>query len=60
MNINARQIEAVNFNYLSQAETYQYITDQLARVKSGSAIMAKLSAEVGATQAFPAAINYKL
>lgn len=59
MDINARQIEALDFNYLNQAETFQYSTDQLARAKSSTAIMAKLSAEVGAwesaTQAFDTA-----
>lgn len=48
MDINARQIDSLDFNYLSQAETYHYSTEQLARAKSSSAIMAKLSAEVGA------------
>ncbi|MBR0036514.1 MAG: hypothetical protein IJP70_02610 [Bacteroidales bacterium] len=51
MNINARQIEALDFNYLNQAETYQYNADQLARVKSSAAIMAKLQAEVAAWEA---------
>ena len=61
MNINARQIDALDFNFLSQAETYQYSIDQLTRAKSSSAIMAKLSAEVGAweaaTQAFDSAFR---
>lgn len=59
MDINAKQLEALDFNYLNQAETFQYSTDQLARAKSSTAIMDKLSAEVGdweaATQAFDAA-----
>ena len=59
MDKNARQIEAIDFNYLNQAETYQYSVDQLARAKSSSAIMAKLGSEVsaweGATQAFDTA-----
>ena len=56
MDINARQIESLDFNYLNQAETYQYSADQLERVKSSAAVMAKLGSEVGAweaaTQAF--------
>ena len=56
MNINARQIEALDFNYLDQQETYQYSVNQLARVKANPAIMAILGAEVtaweNATEAF--------
>ena len=61
MDINARQIESLDFNYLDQSETYQYSVDQLARVKASAAIMAKLGTEVGAwegaTQAFDAAFR---
>ncbi len=42
MDINARQLGALDFNYLDQSETFQYCTDQLARAKSSQAIMAKL------------------
>ncbi len=56
MNINARQIEALDFNYLDQQETYQYSVNQLSRVKACAAIMEKLGTEVTAwetaTQAF--------
>ena len=56
MNINARQIEALDFNYLDQQETYQYSVNQLARVKANPAIMAILGVEVtaweNATEAF--------
>ena len=38
MDINAKQLEALDFNYLNQAETFQYSTDQLARAKSSTAI----------------------
>ena len=48
MDIKARQLEGIDFNYLNQAETYQYSIDQLARVKASEAIMAKLSNEVTA------------
>lgn len=61
MNKDARQIESLDFNYLSQAATYQYSTEQLARVKASSAIMAKLPDEIaawdGATQAFDTAFR---
>ena len=61
MDINARQIESLDFNYLDQSETYQYSVDQLARVKASAAIMAKLGTEVAAweaaTQAFDAAFR---
>ena len=42
MDINARQLENLDFNYLDQSETYQYNENQLARAKSCAAIMAKL------------------
>ena len=48
MDINARQIDALDFNYLDQAETYQYMVDQLARTKASSPLMAKLGTEIGA------------
>ena len=61
MNKDARQIESLDFNYLSQAATYQYSTEQLARVKASSAIMAKLPDEIAAwdsaTQAFDTAFR---
>lgn len=41
MDINARQIESQDFNYLNQAETYQYSADQLERVKSSAAVGAQ-------------------
>lgn len=46
MDINARQLGALDFNYLDQSETYQYNVDQLARVKSCQPMMNKLSAFV--------------
>ena len=59
MDINARQIDALDFNYLDQSETYQYSVDQLSRAKASMALMAKLGNEVGAweqaTQAFDTA-----
>ena len=59
MDINARQIDYLEFNYLDQSETYQYSVDQLSRVKANAALMAKLGNEVGAwetaTQNFDAA-----
>ena len=59
MDINARQIDALDFNYLDQSETYQYSVDQLSRAKASTALMAKLGNEVGAweqaTQAFDTA-----
>ena len=59
MNINARQIDSLDFNYLNQAESYQYSVDQLSRVKGSTAIMSKLQVEVNdwesATQAFDSA-----
>ena len=48
MNINAKQIEALDFNYLDQAETYQYMVDQLARAKASTPLMTKLGTEIGA------------
>ena len=61
MNVNAKQIEALDFNYLDQSETYQYSVDQLARVKSSPALMAKVGSEVNAweaaTQAFDTAFR---
>ena len=48
MDINARQIDALDFNYLDQSETYQYSVDQLSRAKASTALMAKLGNEVGA------------
>ena len=57
MDINARQIDALDFNYLDQQDTYQYSIDQLARVKSNQAIMAKLSAEVTAWENATVAFN---
>ena len=51
MDINARQIEALDFNYLDQSETYQYSVDQLARVKLNAAILEKLGTEVNAWEA---------
>lgn len=43
MDINARQLGALEFKYLDQSETYQYCVDQLARVKGCQPMMAKLS-----------------
>jgi hypothetical protein len=42
MDINARQLENLDFSYLDQSEVYQYNENQLARAKSCAAIMAKL------------------
>ena len=59
MNINAKQIEALDFNYLDQAETYQYMVDQLSRAKASTPLMTKLGTEIGtwetAIQAFDTA-----
>ncbi|MBR5393558.1 MAG: hypothetical protein IK144_00580 [Bacteroidaceae bacterium] len=59
MDINARQIGYLEFNYLDQSETYQYSVDQLSRVKACAPLMAKLGNEVGvwetATQTFDTA-----
>lgn len=61
MDVNARQIDALDFNYLDQSETYQYSVDQLARVKASAALMAKVGSEVNAweaaTQAFDTAFR---
>lgn len=48
MDINARQIRALDFNYLNQKETYQYSVAQLERVKSCQSIMAKVGDQVKA------------
>lgn len=48
MDINAKQIDALDFNYLDQAETYQYMVDQLARAKASAPLMTKLGTEIGA------------
>ena len=48
MDINARQLDALDFNFLDQSETYQYSVDQLARAKANAAIMTKLGTEVAA------------
>ena len=42
MDINARQLDALDFNYLDQSETYQYNENQLVRAKGSAAIVAKL------------------
>ena len=42
MDINARQLDALDFNYLDQSETYQYNENQLLRAKGCAAIVAKL------------------
>ncbi len=42
MDINARQLAALDFNYLDQSETYQYNENQLARAKGCAPIVAKL------------------
>ena len=59
MDINARQIGYLEFNYLDQSEIYQYSVDQLSRAKACAPLMAKLGTEVGAwetaTQAFDTA-----
>ena len=59
MDINARQIGYLEFNYLDQSETYQYSVDQLSRVKACAPLMTKLGNEVGvwetATQTFDTA-----
>ena len=59
MDINARQIVYLDFNYLDQSEVYQYNVDQLSRVKACAPLMAKLGNEVAAwelsTQAFDTA-----
>ena len=59
MDINARQIGYLEFNYLDQSEVYQYNVDQLSRVKACAPLMAKLGNEVAAweqtQQAFDAA-----
>ena len=56
MDINARQIDALDFNYLDQSETYQYSVDQLARAKACQPLMDKVGNEINAweaaTQAF--------
>jgi len=48
MDINARQIGYLEFNYLDQSEVYQYSVDQLSRAKACAPLMAKLGSEVGA------------
>ena len=59
MDINARQIDALDFNYLDQSETYQYSVDQLARAKACQPLMDKVGNEINAweaaTQAFDVA-----
>lgn len=56
MDINARQIEPLDYNYLEMDKTLQYSKDQLDRVKANAALMAKLGNEVNdwenATDAF--------
>ncbi len=42
MDLNARQLEGLDFNYLDQSETYQYNENQLQRAKGSAAIVAKL------------------
>ena len=42
MDLNARQLENLDFSYLDQSETYQYNDNQLVRVKACAAMMAKL------------------
>ena len=51
MDINARQLGALDFNFLDQSETYQYIADQLARVKGCQPMMNKLSVYVTSWEA---------
>ena len=42
MDLNARQLENLDFSYLDQAEVYQYNENQLVRAKGNAAIAAKL------------------
>ena len=48
MDINARQIDALDFNYLDQQETYHYFSDQLVRAKSNQAILTIMSEQLTA------------
>lgn len=42
MDLNARQLENLDFSYLDQSEVYQYNENQLQRAKASTAIVAKL------------------
>ena len=42
MDLNARQLDNLDFSYLDQSEVYQYNENQLVRAKGNAAIVAKL------------------